>query len=334
MLQRLLHGFLGFLCCKATVTCCRFWFPDHVNLVIGLEMSMNFLGGGLCILMSGYIYQALSFNGPYFVVSLLSAVCWLFNFIVMPKTLDPVHCKPKSRNGNADDTRENEKSDSPEVDSNSDETDEKGLSWLVLFPLTAQALNALIEGFSAAITTSYLKEEFGIDIGEGSSFLFVMFLSFIVGASGTGYILQRGWLSSFGAMIAGASLSILGLFLLFPVQNLPALYQHVPKLAYVGTALMGLGVQLISIATLPALEDIHVGIARRRNTRKSKSQAASFWIIFWMLAVYVGHLVALLVMKFMSYSHGGWMIAGCSGISVSICLVLEILRRRLSPISR
>ena len=170
MLQRLIHGFLGFLGCKGSVTCYRAWFPDHVNFAVGLWSSMGFLGGGISILIGGYIYQALSFNEPFFVVSLLCAACWLYNFIVMPKTSDPLYREPKYGDDNADDIRENGESNVPEVESNSNETGENGLSWLVLFPLTAHALTALIEGFSAAITTPYLQEEFGIDTGEGALF--------------------------------------------------------------------------------------------------------------------------------------------------------------------
>ena len=39
-------------------------------------------------------------------------------------------------------------------------------------------------------------------------------------------------------------------------------------------------------------------------------------------------MVALMVMKFMTYSQGGWMMAGCSLLSLLICGVLDVVARR------
>ena len=47
-----------------------------------------------------------------------------------------------------------------------------------------------------------------------------------------------------------------------------------------------------------------------------------------MVAIFSGHMVALMVMKFMTYTQGGWMMAGCSLLSLFICVVLEVLARR------
>ena len=158
--------------------------------------------------------------------------------------------------------------------------------------------------------------------------MLVMFIAFTIGSAGAGYILQKGWLTSYRTMITGASLSILGLFLIFPGQAFPEVNAIIPKLAYPGTALVGLGCQLISIGALPALEDTQVYIARRGYSTKNKSQAASLWIICWMVAVFSGHMITLMVMKFMTYSQGGWMMAGCSLLSLLICVILEVVARR------
>ena len=285
-------------------------------------MSMNFLGGGLSIFVGGYIYKANGFNEPFYMVAFLSALCLLFNFFTWPANSDPLFQIENSSPKDKDKTSQ---------DSDSGETDERGLSPLIAFPLAAHALTSLLEGFVAAITTPYLHDKFGIQIDKGSGYLLVMFIAFTIGSAGAGHILQQGWLSSYRTMITGSTLSILGLLLIFPGKSIPEIYTIVPKLAYAGTAFIGLGCQLISIASLPALEETQVCIARRIYSTRNKSQAASLWVICWMVAVFSGHMVVLLVMKFMTYTQGGWMMAGCSLLSILICLVLDAISRRYTP---
>ena len=325
MMLKLFHGFVVFLGSKGYITCCMVWFPDHVNLTVGLVVSTNYIGGALGVLMGGYLYQLLSFNQPYFVASLICAVCWLYNLIVLPPTSDPLYCKAKAGESRDNVHRENGNSHTADnMAEHSDESNEKGLSWLVIFPLIAHGLTTLSEGFCTAITTPYLLDKFGIEIGQGSSYVFVLFISFIIGSAGAGYILQMGWISNYKMMIAGGVLTIIGLLFIFPGQGVKVMYDNVPKLAYLGYILMGVGNQLISIAALEALEETHVTIARRRYTKKNKSLAASLWLLGWWTCIYVGHLVALMVMKFMTFTTGGWLVAGCSGVSACICLVFEV----------
>ena len=329
LLFRFIHGLAGFICGKGTVQCCRAWFPDHVNFTVGLEMSVNYVGGGLCILMSGYIYSVLGFNMPFFIVSFLCALCWLYNFFVMPRNSVAVFSKneitenfgirSEHKSGNDYSTTVEGSVTEPA------EAIEQGLSWMIVLPLLAKSMVALQEGFISAITAPYLHDEFGVDINQSSTLLSSMFVSFVVGSVGAGYILQSGWLGNFPTMIAGGVLSTFGLFLTFPDRSWTVLYSEVSTLAYAGNFLIGLGTQLIAIAALPALEETHVCIAQRIYTRKSKSQAASLWLIFWMLSVYSGHLVALMVMEFLTFSQGGWLMMGCSAASVIICVALEIV---------
>ena len=312
MLQRVFHGFVGPTCFQGTVLCCRAWFPDHLNFTMGLVLSITSLGGGLSIFMGGYIYQELGFNEPFYIAASLSALCWLYNLFIWPSSSDPLFknesSAPKAQDKNS-------------VCSDSGGSDKTGLSPLIAFSLTAQFLVSLQEGFIAAITTPYLHDNFGIEIDEGSGYVLVMFVAFTIGSAGAGYILQRGWLSCYLIMITGASCSLLGPFLIFPGQSIPEVYAIVPKLAYVGTALIGLGCQLIFIGSLPALEETQVHIAGRGYSTKNKSQAARLWVIFLMVAIFSGHMVALMVMKFMTYTQGGWMMAGCSLLSLFICVV-------------
>ena len=162
--------------------------------------------------MGGYIYKAIGFNESFYIVAFLSALCGLFNFLAWPSTSDPLFQIENSTPKDLDKTSQ---------DSDSGETGERGLSPLTAFPLAAHALVSLLEGFVAAITTPYLHDKFGLEIDEGSGYVLVMFIAFTIGSAGAGYILQQGWLSSYRTMITGSTLSILGLFLIFPGQSIP-----------------------------------------------------------------------------------------------------------------
>ncbi|KAL5249616.1 hypothetical protein ACHWQZ_G018472 [Mnemiopsis leidyi] len=340
ILFRAIHGFLGFLCGKGTVQCCQAWFPDYLNFTVGLEMSMNYLGGGLCVLMSGFIYSALGFNEPYFVVSFICAIFWLYNFFFMPRSSDPVYIRAETEENKDTDALQSPQSKFPDMEAietkSTDEEDsnKKGLTWMLVFPLSATALVTLLEGYTAAITTPYFHDKFGMNVDEGWSYLFILFLSLVIGAVGVGFILQMGWLSSYRAMIAGGCSSTIGLLLTFPDERMIRLYTAVPKSAYAGNFLIGLGSISIAIASLPALEETHVSVTWQRFTRKGRSQAASLWMIFWMLAVYVGHLVALLVMEFLSYSQGGWLMVGCSVFSIAFNVVMDIITNRCRSVKK
>ena len=110
-------------------------------------------------------------------------------------------------------------------------------------------------------------------------------------------------------------------------------YRQVPKLAYMGTALIGIGTQLVAMGSLSAIEDTQVCIARKRLTKKSRSQAASLWVICWMVAVYCGNMVALLVMKLMTFTQGGFTMVACSLLSAGICTFLQIMYRRSKSVT-
>ena len=331
MLQKLFQGILVFLCCKVYVEECNVWFPDHVTLILGLVVSTNYIGGATGILMGGYLYDLLSFTEPYLIASLICGVCLLFSFFVLPPTSDPLYRKAKVE-GN-DDQVDHDNAQSATVEETTEisaVTKEKGLTWLVVFPLVAHGLCAISEGFISAITTPYLQDEFGMEISQGSSYVFVMYIAFIIGSTVAGYTLQMGWVSPFKTMGTGSAFTMIGLLLMFPGRGSKEVYDLVPELAYLGNVLIGIGNQFISIAALEALEVTHVTIARREYTGKSKSLAESLWILGWWISVYVGHLLTLMVMKYMTFTAGGWVVAGCSGLSVCVCAVFEVWTMRSS----
>ena len=336
ILLRTVHGYAAFLGCKMTVECCRAWFPDHFDLTIGLEVSGYYLGGSFAILMGGYVYEACGYYAPYLSFALIALTFWIYNIMAMPKTSDPVLKKPNNyvtetaieapwanENGLSEEER---REDVPET------VEEvvpcHGLSWLISIPLFAMSLTVVLEGFTAAITTPYLTDTFDVKIGRGSSYVFIQYIGLTVGAAISGSILQLGWFSASKVMALGSFLGLLGVLLVFPGEGIQLLYKLVPQLAYLGVFLQGYGSQMIGVASLSAVEQMHTVIGQRSYSKSNKSAGATLWLCVWMGAVYGGHLVALMVMKYMSFTQGGWMLAGFSAVSVAMCIAQDITVNR------
>ena len=127
-------------------------------------------------------------------------------------------------------------------------------------------------------------------------------------------------------MAAGSFICVLGVMFVFPGQGIKFLYEGVPQVAYFGVFLQGFGSQIIGVATLPAVEETHTAVlGGRPYTSNNKSTAATLWLCAWMMSVYAGHLVALMVMEFMTYSQGGWMLAAFSALSLAVCISQDIV---------
>ena len=331
ILQRAVSGYVGFLASKGTVECCRVWFPDHMNLIVGLECGAYYFGGAVAILMGGYVYEAFSFKEPFLLFGFVAVLFLLFNLATLPKTSDPVLVKAKEVVGSAEegiDEAEHERKGLKDEESLAADTNQ-GLSWKVIFPLLAQAMTVILEGFSASITTPYLLDEFQVPLGKGSSYVFIFYMASFIGCSASGVMLQRRYASS-KIVAAGSISAALGVLLIFPGQASQCLYNLVPQTAYLGMFLQGCGCQLVAVASLPAVEEAHVVLGGRRYTRAHKSAVSTLWLCSWMLSVYAGHMVALMVMKYMTCTLGGWIMAVfCTGAAaVSIAQDVAIHRSR------
>ncbi|XP_063687461.1 uncharacterized protein LOC134820780 [Bolinopsis microptera] len=329
-LQRAVSGYVGFLASKGTVECCRVWFPDHMNLIIGLECGAYYFGGALVILMGGYVYEAFSFKEPFLVFGFVAVLFLLFNLATLPKTSDPVLVKAKEESAeeNIPEAEHESKGlkESLAADTN------QGLSWKVIFPLLAQAMTLILEGFSTSITTPYLLDEFQVPLGKGSSYVFVFYIASFLGCSVSGVMLQRRCGPS-KIVAAGSISAALGVLLIFPGQVSQCLYNLVPQTAYLGMFLQGYGCQLVAVASLPAVEEVHVVLGGRQCTRAHKSAVSTLWLCSWMLSVYAGHMVALMVIKYMTCTLGGWIMAvSCTGAAVvSIAQDVAIHRSKTAP---
>ena len=336
IVMRTVIGYSGFLGCKMTVECCRAWFPDHFDFAVGLEVSAYYSGGSLAILMGGFVYEACGYYAPYLCWGFIALIFWTFNFIVMPKTSDPVLVKSKNcGTGSAIEAPWANENGLSEEERREDvpETVEEvvpchGLSWLISIPLFAMSLTVVLEGFTAAIATPYLNETFNVTIGRGSSYVSMQYLGLMAGAASSGSILQLGWFSASKVMAIGSFLGVLGVLLVFPGEGIQLLYKLVPQLAYLGVFLQGYGSQMIGVASLSAVEQMHTVIGQRSYSKSNKSAGATLWLCVWMGAVYGGHLVALMVMKYMSFTQGGWMLAGFSAVSVAISILQDITVNR------
>ena len=331
ILLRTIHGYVTFLASKLTVECCRAWFPDHINLTVGLACSAYYFGGSLVILMGGHAYEAFGYQVPYLFTGIAVILFWVYNFICMPRTSEPVFVKVRNTGGIieapwSDEIVLTEASYKGRVPEKGEKVSSLlGLSWTVVIPLAAMSLTVVFEGFSAAITTPYLNDIYDLPISRGSSYVFVQYIGLMIGAASSGSILQLGWFSASKIMAAGSCFCVVGVMLIFPGESIKFLYDGVPQVAYFGLFLQGYGSQLIGVATLPAVEEIHTVLGGRPYTSSNKSTAATLWLCAWMSFGYGGHLVALIVMGIMTYSQGGWMLAGFSAVSLVVCISQDIV---------
>lgn len=344
--QRFLHGYFAFLASKASVECCRVWFPDHYNLTFGLECSAYYLGGAIAILMGGYVYQIFHFKEPFLLFGLIALVFLLYNLAVLPHNSDPVLGKAKDVlvvetkeapldvvicNTKAEDTPEENKCNLKDLKQDAPmpaAEPSPGVSWRIILPILAQCLTVVLEGFSSSITTPYLTDKFDLPISQGCSYVFVFYISSMIGCTTSGVLLQRKYASRSKVVATGSLLCAVGVLLIFPGEDVPFFYDKVPQMAFAGMFLQGQGCQMVSVASLPAIEEAHVVLGQRPFTRKIKSTLSTLWLFSWMLSVYGGHMVALLVMKYMSYTHGGWMLAAGSLIAVAISLAQDLALQR------
>ena len=340
ILLRTIHGYGAFLGCKVTVECCRAWFPDHTTLLVGFECSAYYLGGSLAIIMGGYAYEAFGYQVPYLFAVAAILTFWVYNFICMPRTSEPVFVKVRNIGGIiespwSDEIIASEARNKDRVLEKGEEVASPlGISWQVAIPLAALSLTVVLEGFSAAITTPYLNDIYDLPISRGSSYVFVQYIGLMMGAASSGSILQLGWFSASKVMAAASFICVVGVMLVFPGQGIKYLYEGVPQLAYFGLFLQGFGSQMIGVATLPAVEETHTVLGGRPYTNRNKSTASTLWLCAWSMSVYGGHLVALLVMDFMTYSQGGWMLASFSALSLVLCIFQDISIWRSKVASR
>ena len=186
----------------------------------------------------------------------------------------------------------------------------------------------VVEGFSSSITSPYLCDTFDLSISQAGSYVFVFYISSMIGCITSGILLQVRFCSRSKVVMTGSLLCALGALLIFPGRDVSLLFSLVPQTAYLGMFLQGQGCQMVAVASLPALEETHVHLGGRSYTRENKSTVSTLWLFSWMMSVYLGHMAALLVMKFTTYTHGGWILATCSLISVAISIVQDIAIQR------
>ena len=344
ILQRIIQGFAAFIVCKITVECCRAWFPDHFDFTVALEVSAYYLGGSLAILMGGYVYDAYGYQVPFICCGSIALAFWTFNLIFMPRTSEAVlTIEPKDEGTGgtiaapwSDENVQSEDRTEGEASNKSEVIPTYGLSWLVFIPLVAMSLTQVLEGFSGAITTPYLNEIYDMPLSRGSSIVCVQYLGLMAGAAISGSVMQIK-LPGFTApkvMAAGSFLALVGVMLVFPGEGIEFLHNLVPKLAYLGVFLQGFGCQMIGVASLSAVEEIHKVLGQRTYTSNNMSTAATLWLCAWTVAAYSGNLVALMVMKYMSYNHGAWMLVVFSAISMVLSICQDVAVRRSEAVSQ
>ena len=365
LVLRAVQGYVGFLASKGVVEGCRVWFPDHVSLTVGLTNSGYHSGGCTAIVIGGVLYDRFGFTVTLLIAGGMCFVLFLYKLVVLPRDSQPVvviskeespddekagynpneppHKKEMSDGAvhsediilknmnivNEPDVVITEEDDIP-TGNTTEETRHTGLSPLIMIPIISYSILETLVGFTSAITTPYLFDEFNVSIAQGGTYIAILYVARFVGAVTSGYIMQKGWATSSLIMASSAILAGIGVVILFPNPSVTFLYNNVIILAYISTFLQGFANQMSTTAALFAFEDVQVKLAKREMSALSKSRSTTIWLCLWTAFNRIGHLVALLAMEYLTYEQGGWMMAGLCLVSLCTSVGVEVAIRKLN----
>ena len=347
---------------------CRVWFPDHVKLTIGLTNSGYHSGGAASIVIGGVLYDNYGFTSALLIAGGICSVLFVYKLAVLPRNNQAAYvnsdtesddekvegiasereeegndCKECSTKDATIIENKNVTSPQPALIKEDTETAESGaeeeingrktgLSLLLLIPIVSYSILEALVGFTSAITTPYLNDEFNVSISQGGTYLFVLYFGRFTGAVTSGSIIQKGWATASQIMAFSAFLAGFGVFILFPNQKLTFLYENVEILAYVSALFQGFANQMSTLAALFAFEDVQVKLAKREMNDLTKSRSTTIWLCLWTAFNRIGHLVALLAMEHLTYEQGGWMMIGFCVISLCTSVGMEIALKNSSRI--
>ena len=346
---------------------CRVWFPDHVKLTIGLTNSGYHSGGAASIVIGGVLYDNYGFTSALLIAGGICSALFVYKLAVLPRNSQAVYVNSDTEsddmkverivskgveegNGEACDTKdvniiENKNVTLPKSALTKEDTEttesgveeglnarKTGLSPLLLIPIVSYSILEALVGFTSAITTPYLNEEFNVSISQGGTYLFVLYFGRFTGAVTSGSIIQKGWATASQIMAFSAFLAGFGVFILFPNPKLTFLYENVEVLAYVSALFQGFANQMSTLAALFAFEDVQVKLAKREMNAQTKSRCTTIWLCLWTAFNRIGHLVALLAMEHLTYEQGGWMMIGFCVVSLCSSVGMEIALKNSSRI--
>ena len=170
----------------------------------------------------------------------------------------------------------------------------------------------------------YLQFVQGISISSGGYYLLVLSFSVAAGSFFAGVISAtlRHHISLLSQMSTGSATLLLGTLLLFPPS---ASLQHNPYLPFIAVLITGFGDPLVTVATVPAMEGMQPG---GKLSDKQRTMVSSVWLIGWVGSISGGTVLAGLVIDYLTFEIGSYILCGGCLLSLILNIVIKCLNRR------
>ena len=333
-LLRVLQAAAAINSAKALLEGCKIWFKEKYMLAVGIVNGGFYLGSGLNSYVGSVAYD--HFNNFTISFLLFSVGCCLIlvlSFLLLPEHEESLIPPNKNPGGpeirnllTAVDEDSNQSPHSGSTASDTSHSDDKcdSLTWVAVVPMLGSVSLEAMFGYTSAIVAPYLIEVFGVSISRGGFYVLVLNVATSFGSSLSGFLIQRGLLSSAQLLRIASLLGITGMWLLFPHPSLTILHSNVPYTAYVTLCLIGCADQLGAVAGFRAIEDVQVTVCGRNFGRSNRSTASSLFYTTSVISLAAGSGVCMLVIEHIDYDKGCWIIIGGLFITLTISVCLQL----------
>ena len=316
--SRVLFGFVEFPKNVATLDILKSRYPDKFDFVNGV-MQMGFYSGhGAGEYIGVLLYTKFGYKVPFL---------YTFSLMVLVLLLSIVILSPIPSISISDPNDETYEAEFSEEEKMLITKTSSGLTPYIWIPMVACMLINCIYAYLQISCTPYLLQTFKIPLSVGGTVLMLLSIGIAIGSLLSGALTQRKLCNAYTQMAIGASAVGLGLLLLFPSPSVPFLYNNVPYLAYPAVLLCGIGDPIITVPTLRAITDLQIMI-RGKCTGKNSINLFSVWMMASWGAMYSGTIVAGMMMEYLSFLHGSYVLVASCCASVLICVVVNLVTER------
>ena len=211
-----------------------------------------------------------------------------------------------------------------EVNHQDEDVDTDSLTLFAAFPTIAAFFLDATYGYTVAIVAPYLLEVFKLSVSQAGFYVMVLNLAMAFGSFLSGLLMQKNLLTSSKIMGLSAVMSITGHWFLFQSSAVPLLHNSVPYTAFFSLFFIGCAIQSGSMASFKAIEDLQVTVLKKSFGRTTRSTASSVFYTIVTFAGAAGAGITVVVIDYLDYGQGSWIIIGGLLITFVISVGLEI----------
>ena len=327
---RLLQGVANLNGMKMITEGCNVWFPEKYRLVLGIVNGGGYTGIAVANVLGSSIYQYCeNWTITFLVTGGICAGILLLNLCVLPnKEKSLLSASGGAQYGLTSDTGVDIKCDEKVGVEDNKQDSLCDLTALIVFPMIVTFTFELIGGYTGSIVSLYLTEVAGTSVSQGGVYVMILNLAMGAGSVMAGLLLQHKILSSAQMISISALIVGLGMWVLFPGQAVGFLHDNIQVTANGAVTLIGCGAVMGEMAAFKAMEDLQVIVFKRGMGAKNRSVSSGLFFIMISVGYSSGNSICVVVLDYLSYEQGAFIILGCTGVVLLIGVVVEVLLRR------